>query len=124
MVDLAFREDDAWTVVDFKTDREFEGSSDRYIAQVNLYSKAVGAATGSPTRGVVLVLGVERCLDKCGQTELPDGAQERVGDSVVQSELCPQQHFIYGVNRPRCPWSLNTWTMLSILFCLCCRRLP
>jgi ATP-dependent exoDNAse (exonuclease V) beta subunit len=55
VVDLAFREDDAWTVVDFKTDRKFE-ESDRYIAQVNLYSKAVEAATGSPTRGVVLVL--------------------------------------------------------------------
>ena len=50
MVDLAFRDDTpdfaGWTAVDFKTDREFDESSDRYIAQVRLYSKAVGAATG------------------------------------------------------------------------------
>jgi ATP-dependent exoDNAse (exonuclease V) beta subunit len=56
VVDLAFRENGAWTVVDFKTDREFVRSSDRYIAQVRLYSKAVGAATGESARGIVLVL--------------------------------------------------------------------
>ena len=60
VVDLAFHEDTpdfaGWTVVDFKTDREFEASSARYIAQVRVYSEAVGAATGSPARGIVLVL--------------------------------------------------------------------
>jgi ATP-dependent helicase/nuclease subunit A len=60
VVDLAFREDTpdfaGWTVVDFKTDREFAVSSARYIAQVRVYSEAVGAATGSPARGIVLVL--------------------------------------------------------------------
>ena len=60
IVDLAVRDDTpdfaGWTVVDFKTDREFQESSDRYIAQVSVYSKAVGAATGSPTRGVLLVV--------------------------------------------------------------------
>jgi ATP-dependent helicase/nuclease subunit A len=57
VVDLAFREDFAgWTVVDFKTDREFAASSTRYIAQVQLYSEAVQRATASPTRGLVLVL--------------------------------------------------------------------
>jgi ATP-dependent exoDNAse (exonuclease V) beta subunit len=57
VVDLAFRENGGWTVVDFKTDRDFEASSDCYIAEVSLYSKAVGAATtGLPVRGVVLVL--------------------------------------------------------------------
>jgi ATP-dependent helicase/nuclease subunit A len=59
-VDLAFHEDTpdftGWTIVDFKTDREFEAMSTRYIAQVRIYSEAVGAATGSPTRGVVLVI--------------------------------------------------------------------
>ena len=59
VVDLAFREDTpdfaGWTVVDFKTDREFAVSSARYIAQVRVYSEAVGAATGSPARGIVLV---------------------------------------------------------------------
>jgi hypothetical protein len=41
VVDLAFHEDTAdfsgWTVVDFKTDREFATSSDRYTAQVGIY---------------------------------------------------------------------------------------
>ena len=45
-----------WTVVDFKTDREFDETSDRYIAQVRVYSKAVGAATNAPARGVLLVV--------------------------------------------------------------------
>ena len=52
VIDLAFREDTpdfaGWTVVDFKTDREFEATSDRYIAQVSVYSEAVGAATSRP----------------------------------------------------------------------------
>ena len=60
VVDLAFREDTpdfaGWTVVDFKTDREFAVSSARYIAQVRVYSEAVGAASGSAARGIVLVL--------------------------------------------------------------------
>ena len=58
-VDLAFYEDTSdfagWTVVDFKTDREIEAMS-VYIAQVSIYLEAVGAATGSPARGVILVL--------------------------------------------------------------------
>jgi ATP-dependent exoDNAse (exonuclease V) beta subunit len=60
VVDLAFREDTSdfagWTVVDFKTDREFAVSSGRYVAQVRVYSEAIGMATGSPARGIVLVL--------------------------------------------------------------------
>jgi ATP-dependent exoDNAse (exonuclease V) beta subunit len=60
VVDLAFYDQTpdfkGWTVVDFKTDREFEESSDRYVAQVQVYSKAVSTATNSPTRGVLLVI--------------------------------------------------------------------
>jgi len=55
-VDLAFNEAAGWTVVDFKTDREFQESSDRYVQQVRVYARAVAAATGSPTRGVLLVI--------------------------------------------------------------------
>jgi ATP-dependent exoDNAse (exonuclease V) beta subunit len=59
-VDLAFHEDTSdfvgWTVVDFKTDREFEATSDQYIAQVKIYSEAVSAATGSSARGIILVV--------------------------------------------------------------------
>jgi ATP-dependent helicase/nuclease subunit A len=59
-VDLAFREDPAefvgWTVVDFKTDREFAASSNRYVAQVELYVRAVSAATTAPARGILLIV--------------------------------------------------------------------
>jgi ATP-dependent exoDNAse (exonuclease V) beta subunit len=60
VVDLAFWEDGpefaGWTVVDFKTDREFTAASERYIAQVGTYSAAVHAATGQPSRGVLLIV--------------------------------------------------------------------
>lgn len=68
-VDLAFYEDTpdfvSWTVVDFKTDRKVETMS-VYIAQVRVYSEAVRAATGSPARGIILVLVF------CGQ-RMPSG---------------------------------------------------
>jgi ATP-dependent exoDNAse (exonuclease V) beta subunit len=56
VMDLAFREPAGWTVVDFKTDREFQDSSDRYVRQVRLYVNAVAAATRSPARGMLLVI--------------------------------------------------------------------
>lgn len=60
VVDLAFRsriaDFDGWTVVDFKTDREFEASHAQYTAQVGLYVDAIAAATDLPTRGVLLVV--------------------------------------------------------------------
>jgi ATP-dependent helicase/nuclease subunit A len=60
VVDLAFQHEApdfaGWTAVDFKTDREFEGSSDRYVDQVRWYSTAVMEATNLPTRGVLLVI--------------------------------------------------------------------
>jgi ATP-dependent exoDNAse (exonuclease V) beta subunit len=60
VVDLAFREVSSdfagWTVVDFKTDHELEGSSDRYLDQVRWYLTAVREATKLPTRGVLLVI--------------------------------------------------------------------
>ncbi|RIK95991.1 MAG: ATP-dependent deoxyribonuclease subunit A [Proteobacteria bacterium] len=54
VVDLAFRENGAWTVVDFKTDRELGDQTAVYEAQVRLYAAAVAAATGEPARGVLL----------------------------------------------------------------------
>jgi ATP-dependent helicase/nuclease subunit A len=60
IVDLAFREKTSdfvgWTVVDFKTDRELDGSADRYLGQVRLYCSAVSEATKLPARGVLLVV--------------------------------------------------------------------
>jgi ATP-dependent exoDNAse (exonuclease V) beta subunit len=60
VLDLAFREKgadfDGWTVVDFKTDREFSTASGHYLAQVRLCTQAVAAATKLPARGVILVV--------------------------------------------------------------------
>ena len=60
VLDLAFREQtssfDGWSVVDFKTDHEFSTAASHYIAQVDLYVRAVQAATDLPARGIVLVV--------------------------------------------------------------------
>jgi ATP-dependent helicase/nuclease subunit A len=60
VLDLAFREQtsdfDGWSVVDFKTDQEFSSAPSRYIAQVDLYVRAVQAATDLLARGIILVL--------------------------------------------------------------------
>ena len=57
VVDLAFEEDGAWTVVDYKTDRELEGDGlERDRRQVALYTHAIASATGKPTSGVILKL--------------------------------------------------------------------
>ena len=60
VVDLAFREQGpeftGWTVVDFKTDREFEIGRADYSAQVALYVEAIRRATCSAGRGILLVL--------------------------------------------------------------------
>src|SRR5947209_3268219 len=55
VVDLAFEASGLWTVVDYKTDREFatEGE-DRYRRQVALYATAIARATGRPARGVLV----------------------------------------------------------------------
>jgi ATP-dependent exoDNAse (exonuclease V) beta subunit len=54
VVDLAFDEPDGYTVVDFKTDRELEGSLDRYRLQVQVYAAAIAAATGRRARAVLM----------------------------------------------------------------------
>jgi ATP-dependent helicase/nuclease subunit A len=60
VVDLAFREDtdefSGWTVVDFKTDRQFGAASDQYSAQLCMYAEAVHRATGLNSRGILLVV--------------------------------------------------------------------
>jgi ATP-dependent exoDNAse (exonuclease V) beta subunit len=55
-VDLAFLDDGAWVVIDFKTDHELSKSLDTYQRQVSLYAAAIAAATGEPARGVLLRL--------------------------------------------------------------------
>jgi ATP-dependent exoDNAse (exonuclease V) beta subunit len=60
VIDLAYREDElgfaGWTVVDFKTDREFAASSERYVTQVRLYAEAIGSLMNAPAQGVLLVV--------------------------------------------------------------------
>jgi ATP-dependent exoDNAse (exonuclease V) beta subunit len=60
VVDLAFREEvmdsAGWTVVDFKTDQEFELRRDEYTTQVGLYALAIEKATNSSAAGILLVI--------------------------------------------------------------------
>jgi ATP-dependent exoDNAse (exonuclease V) beta subunit len=60
IVDLAFRENGSgsthWTVVDFKTGREFEANRSEYEKQVSLYAEAIAQATKLPTNGILLVI--------------------------------------------------------------------
>jgi len=54
-VDLAFEEDGAWVVVDYKTDREIAvDGEERYRRQVRVYAAAIAAATGGGASGVLL----------------------------------------------------------------------
>lgn len=52
-IDLAFRDAAGWTVVEFKTDEDLEAHRAAYEAQAAAYVRAVSAATGLPTRGVL-----------------------------------------------------------------------
>ena len=57
VVDVAFREDGAWTVVDYKTDRDLEetgGAVEVYRRQVALYAEMITRATGEPARAVLM----------------------------------------------------------------------
>jgi len=57
IVDLAFEEDGAWTVVDYKTYRELSAEgAEQYRRQVALYAHAIARATGKPARGVLVRL--------------------------------------------------------------------
>jgi ATP-dependent exoDNAse (exonuclease V) beta subunit len=53
-LDLAFLEKDAWTVVDFKTDRELEKEFQHYKRQVGLYALSIERATGQPCGGILM----------------------------------------------------------------------
>ena len=54
VVDLAFREEDRWTVVDFKTDRELEKELPVYRRQVGLYAEFIAAATGQAAAAILM----------------------------------------------------------------------
>ena len=54
VVDLAYADETGFVVVDFKTDRELDGAADRYHRQIRIYAAAVAAATGQPSRAVLM----------------------------------------------------------------------
>ena len=57
IIDVAFREAGAWTVLDYKTDRDPEaagGVIEAYCRQVALYAEMVTRATGEPARAVLM----------------------------------------------------------------------
>ena len=57
VIDVAFREDGVWTVVDYKTDRDLAeagGAIEVYRRQVALYAEMITRATGEPARGVLM----------------------------------------------------------------------
>jgi len=56
VVDLAFCEDECWTVIDFKTDVELGNRLAEYRLQVSLYARAIAAATGQPAAAILLRL--------------------------------------------------------------------
>jgi ATP-dependent exoDNAse (exonuclease V) beta subunit len=56
VLDLAFRDEGGWTVVDFKTDAAEGERAASYAAQVRAYARAVAVATGVAARGVLLSL--------------------------------------------------------------------
>jgi hypothetical protein len=60
VLDLALREQtsdfDGRSVVEFKTDQEFSTAVSHHIAQVDLYVRAVQAATKLPAKGIILVV--------------------------------------------------------------------
>jgi len=53
VVDLAFEEDGAWIVVDYKTDRELAVGDGPYRRQLAAYASAVAQATGVPASGIL-----------------------------------------------------------------------
>ena len=54
LIDLAFKTESGWVVVDFKTDLDQEQQQERYRIQLSWYLLAVSRLTESPTRGVLL----------------------------------------------------------------------
>ena len=56
IIDLAFVEDQAWIVVDFKTDADVAGRRDQYQRQLQWYASALSRLTGLPARAYLLAV--------------------------------------------------------------------
>ena len=51
---MAFFENNMWTILDFKTDRELEKELAHYEKQVSLYASAISRSTGYATSAVLV----------------------------------------------------------------------
>jgi len=56
IIDLAFVEDGAWVVVDFKTDADVSGNRNQYQRQLQWYASALSRLTGLPARAYLLAV--------------------------------------------------------------------
>lgn len=56
VVDLAFAEDEGFTVVDFKTDLSLGDREQLYRAQLRAYGRSIALATGKPVKTVLLLV--------------------------------------------------------------------
>ena len=54
VIDLAYLDNGAWTIVDFKTDAAAPGRLERYKTQLRWYAYALHKITGNPVRGWLL----------------------------------------------------------------------
>jgi hypothetical protein len=54
VIDLAFETEGTWTVVDYKTDEDFEARQAHYEVQLRWYAYAVAQLTCQPVRGALL----------------------------------------------------------------------
>ena len=54
VLDIAWEDDDGWTVVDFKTDADLAAALPAYRRQVALYASAIARTTGRPVRAMLL----------------------------------------------------------------------
>jgi ATP-dependent exoDNAse (exonuclease V) beta subunit len=54
IIDLAFLEKGAWTVVDFKSDADLKARRADYKRQLQWYSAALSRITGLPVNGWIL----------------------------------------------------------------------
>jgi ATP-dependent exoDNAse (exonuclease V) beta subunit len=54
IIDLAFVENNAWVIVDFKTDTDITSRGDQYQRQLQWYASALNRLTGLPARAYLL----------------------------------------------------------------------
>jgi ATP-dependent exoDNAse (exonuclease V) beta subunit len=54
IIDLAFVEDNAWVIVDFKTDADVSSHGSQYQRQLQWYASALNRLTGLPARAYLL----------------------------------------------------------------------